>query len=118
MTKILYSPGFGAGWSTWERGESPEFTKFMLTYPPLIAAVEAGEILVPNEATYQETEKVALLHPALQQFLLDAKEKFGMKPYIGGARDLAIYEVSGPFRIEEYDGSESVIETYDDWITL
>lgn len=107
MTKILYSPGFGAGWSTWAHSDKPEFVKFMLTYPPLIEAVENGEKLVPY-------------HPALRQFLAEAKEKFGEDyVYCGGADQLAVAEVSGPFRVDEYDGSESIVEASDQkWISI
>lgn len=37
--KILYSPGHGAGWSSWFGGPA-EQRLFMLTYPGLIDAVE------------------------------------------------------------------------------
>jgi|ERR1700722_2266392 len=101
MTKILYSPGYGAGWSTWMSG-SQEFIKWALTYQPIIDALERGEKLNP------EAKKK---HPALVRFLKESKEKFGVKdPYLGGAGQLQVYEVSGPFRIDEYDGRESVIE--------
>lgn len=39
MRKILYSPGYGAGWSTWG-GDTPEQKKFMLEYKPFIEALE------------------------------------------------------------------------------
>ena len=29
-------------------------------------------------------------------------------PYLGGAHDLIVVEVTGPFRVTEYDGSESI----------
>jgi hypothetical protein len=29
-------------------------------------------------------------------------------PYLGGARDLAVIEVHGPFRVTEYDGYEGI----------
>lgn len=103
--KILYSPGWGAGWST-GAGGSDEFQKFMLTYPPLIEALE-------------RKEKITEDHPAVKQFLRDAEEKYNETPYVGGAKDLRIAEVSGPFRVEEYDGNESVIEPNDQtWITI
>lgn len=37
-------------------------------------------------------------------------------PYLGGIWNLKVMEVSGPFRIEEYNGNESVQEVYEDWI--
>jgi hypothetical protein len=107
MTKILYSPGLGTGWSTWVHDDKPEFVKFMLTYPPLIEAVEKGEKLAPD-------------HPALQAFLEEAKEKFGEDNVCcSGAYQPAVAEVSGPFRVDEYDGSESIVEASShDWINI
>ena len=92
--KILYSPGFGAGWVSWHCG-SIEQKQFMLTYQPFIDALERGESIT------SELE---------EQFEKDYKEKFGENadlPYTGGLSDLAVAEVSGPVRITEYDGSES-----------
>jgi len=41
MRKILYSPGFGAGWTSWHDG-SKEAKLFMLEYRPFIEYLEAG----------------------------------------------------------------------------
>lgn len=38
--KILYSPGYGAGWTTWHMGP-PDQQEFMLSYEPFIEALEA-----------------------------------------------------------------------------
>lgn len=38
--KILYSPGFGAGWVSWHHGSDDE-RRFMLSHPALVAACEA-----------------------------------------------------------------------------
>ncbi len=47
----------------------------------------------------------------LAHFLTDLKKETGEEYfYLGGAEDLQVRTVSGPYRIEEYDGSESVIE--------
>jgi hypothetical protein len=40
MRKILYSPGYGAGWTSWE--SDYELRKFMLVYQPIIDYVEKG----------------------------------------------------------------------------
>lgn len=115
MRKILYSPGYGAGWTTWE--SNPEIKKFMLTYKPIVDFLEAGGSF-SHEETHVEfkdgpkgkrTEPdFSKLHPILQQFVKECMEKFGNYPYLGGARDLRVAEVSdGPVKIEEYDGNES-----------
>ena len=95
--KILYSPGYGAGWSTWNRGEGHDA---MLTWEPIIEAIESGEAL--TEA-----------HPAVQSLIaLFAKEELD-PPYLGGLGQLEVRVVTGPFRVEEYDGSEHVAESDD-----
>lgn len=96
MTKILVSPGYGAGWSTWNY-DGEEAVKFMLTYEPLIDAVE-------NNVSKKEFTKT------LEEFEKEYQEKFKTDHvYIRGAYELIIEEVDGPFLVEEYDGYESLI---------
>ena len=80
---VLYSPGFGAGWSTWNQ-EVPE----ILFDPVIVDFVEKDQW--DELATY-----VTLKYPGI---------------YDGGMRDLAIawIDVGAEFRIHEYDGSESI----------
>lgn len=91
---ILYSPGYGTGWTSCCRG-TDEQRKFMLTHEPTIAALRAG---IQLEDAHKE------------QFLADWVERFGdaKPPYMGGFFELEVMRVTGPFRIEEYDGFESV----------
>lgn len=42
MRKILYSPGFGAGWVSWHTGD-PAQQKFMLEYPGFVEALQARD---------------------------------------------------------------------------
>lgn len=109
VTKILYSPGFGAGWVTWVHSGNKLHEEFFLTYKPLIDALEAGEDIGYRDKDPYFTPGSG---SPLEQFFLDFMEKFGavagQSVYLGGARDLCVYEVSGPFRVEEYDGAESV----------
>lgn len=93
--KILYSPGYGAGWTTWHSGTKKE-QQFMFEYQPFIDAIENGQEI---DGSLEE------------QFLKDWKEKFptSRPPYMGGAFQLKVQTVDGPFRIEEYDGYESVV---------
>lgn len=90
---------------------SPEFIKWMLTYQLIIDALERGEQL-DGDAKPK--------HSALKQFVKEARERFS-EDYVclGGAKQLCVTEVSGPFRIDEYDGRESVIEASDqDWLSF
>jgi hypothetical protein len=86
---VLYSPGFGAGWSTWAYRGEEDYRDFMLFDPTLVGMVERG-------ASVEEIEAYVLsVHP---------------DTYCGGADDLTIewLPVGTSFRIHEYDGSESV----------
>jgi hypothetical protein len=80
---VLYSPGFGAGWSTWNQ-EVPE----ILFDPAIVKFVENDQW--DELATY-----VTLKYPGI---------------YDSGMRDLAVawLPVGTEFRIHEYDGSESI----------
>jgi len=90
---VLYSPGYGAGWYTWNNSH-PE----CLFHPEIVALVEKGQ--TPDDRL--------------------CKTLFGDGFYCGGASDLKIkwLPVGTKFKINEYDGSESV-QTIDttDWET-
>ena len=81
---VLVSPGFGAGWSSWNY-QYPE----MLFDPKIVAMVE----------TEQSDEAI----------LAYCQEKYP-EGYFGGVDDLEIVwlPVGTCFRIQEYDGSESL----------
>ena len=93
---VLVSPGFGAGWYTWNREENAEAILFD---PEVVAWVENGkEGPVPS-----------------------MEDKYGWDYfYDGGACDLIIKWVpaGAKFRIDEYDGAESlVLESEEKWVT-
>ena len=93
--KVLISPGYGAGWSTWN---SPE----MAFDECLIGAFECGISKEDMRALCVECGYTPLGNP----------------PYMGGFENLMVVEVpSGTmFRIREYDGYESVeMLDMDDW---
>jgi hypothetical protein len=86
MVAVLYSPGFGAGWFSWNTCDE------LLFHPKLVEIVEKRR---QNEITEEWIE-----------------ENLGIEGvYCGGASDLCIKWVpqNTPFRIDEYDGSESVV---------
>jgi hypothetical protein len=87
---VLYSPGYGAGWYSWNSEH-----KELLFHPKLVEMVEAGR---NAEIT--------------DNWL---KENLGPDFYAGGAKDLRIAWLpeGTAFEINEYDGSES-IRTLDD----
>src|SRR6185312_5044347 len=98
--KVLISPSFGAGWSTWA-GER-EQQEFALFDGPLIAALERGEDI--GHVNYGEPKPGSVLADYVERF----KARFGETPYVNGARELEVVEVEGEFQVDEYDGSESI----------
>lgn len=90
---VLYSPGFGAGWSTWAHdGEG----KDLIFDPMIVDCVEQKDLA--KLATYME-----MRYPNV---------------YTGGMEDLQIewVPVGTLFKINEYDGSESIeLKEADQW---
>jgi len=83
---VLYSPGFGAGWFTWNTEHES-----MLYHPMLV------DLVLSNESDWQaKAEALAtLIWPGA---------------YLGGLRDLTVEWIPKGtlFKIDEYDGSESI----------
>ena len=80
---ILYSPGFGAGWYTWNTDRQD------LIYCPFIV------------------EKILNKEPLIDS---EIEQKIGSAVYLGGLKDVKIKWVDQGtlFKINEYDGSESI----------
>jgi len=87
---ILISHGYGAGWYTWNTDYQE-----LLFNPKLVKMVEDGRA--------KEIDKDWV------------KENLGISIYAGGAEGLSIYwlPIGTCFKVEEYDGAES-LETFDD----
>jgi hypothetical protein len=107
----LYSPGHGAGWTTWICG-GKEAKQFALTYEPIIEFLEGGGSFTHRETEVDWNRKSDLpqyvtTHPILKQFSKEFHDKFGEYPYMGGAHNLKVADVDGEVLIEEYDGYES-----------
>ena len=84
---VLYSPGFGAGWYTWNNKKD----KQVVFHPKIVEMVEA-------ERHDEITEEWIIENLGIGNF------------YAGGADDLTIewLPIGTQFRITEYDGSESI----------
>ena len=109
--KILYSPGWGAGWVSWNDGKAAEI---MLTYQPIIDFIEAGNSFTDKDfrGMYASNGK-SKTHPILVQMVNEIREATGNPDEyvcILGADDLRVATVSGRVRIDEYDGNESFTE--------
>lgn len=87
---VLFSPGFGAGWST----TNPAHANACLFSPDVVLWVLNGS----KSSDCPDFEK---LFPAVD----------GNDFYDGGARDLAVLWVpqGKKFLVKEYDGSESIV---------
>ena len=84
MVAVLYSPGYGAGWYTWNRDNED-----MMFHPEIVALVEA-------DADAKQITEVA--------------KKIWPHVYCGGADQLQIKWIAqgSAFMVDEYDGSESI----------
>lgn len=93
---VLYSPGFGAGWYTWNINYDDNLNPEALLFDPklveLVESIDSGL----NIDIYAEIEKRA--------------EEIVPDGYFGGLYDLRIMwlPVGTKFIVEEYDGSESI----------
>ena len=93
MVAVLYSPDYGSGWYTWN-GDNPE----ILFDPAIVQLVEENKWA--ELQTY-----VTLKYPKL---------------FVGGLLDLQIAWIpeGAMFRINEYDGDESIeLKDDADWFT-
>ena len=97
---VAYSPGFGAGWSTWN---DIKLAETLLFHPDIINMILSDK--------QSEIDKDWLVEHFGEEF---------EEIYCGGASNLSIkmVPVGTHFRIDEYDGSENVIELENDNIYI
>ena len=90
---VLYSPGFGAGWATWN---DDEWNPLITTHRDIVQAVLDGD-----------KEKAGKL---AEQLIREAVGKADAYVCVLGADDLKVEWLTkgSQFEIEEYDGSESI----------
>ena len=94
LVAVLYSPGFGAGWSTWN-----------VNFPQCLFDPEVVRMIEKEDSAYD-----------IESF---AESKYGEDFYGGGAEDLRILWLAEgtEFIVNEYDGSESIhIKENMNWI--
>ena len=93
---VLVSPGYGAGWYTWN-----------LQHPELVFLPRVVEMVLNGDSPYDIEAYV--------------KSVYGEDDiYTGGASDLVVEWIpqGAQFQIEEYDGSESLrLKDSQDWFT-
>lgn len=93
---VLYSSGYGSGWSTWNDSELKE----QLMFDPNI--VDIVQTYLDNKIGHEQMQRYVTLY---------VEDKYKGKVYNNGVDglDIAWVPVGAKFRIEEYDGSETVI---------
>ena len=89
MVAVIVSPGFGAGWSTWNDGEDAAWCRHD---PELVAAIEAGDKARAETLAEMRNEHI----------------------YTGGLRDARVEWVplGAPYYIHEYDGNEWIVSDF------
>ena len=93
---VLVSPGFGAGWYTWN-----------LQHPELLFLPRVVEMVLKGDSHYD-----------IESYVNSLYEEDDV--YTGGAGDLKVVWLpqGSQFQVEEYDGSESLrLKDDDDWLT-
>ena len=90
LVAVLYSPGYGAGWRTW----NDDYGDAILFDPWIV------DILLNDNYSRKEQVQRILAYCTLKYPNL----------YTGGVRDLTIewIPVGTAFRIDDYDGNESI----------
>ena len=91
---VLYSPGYGAGWYSWHHKEE-------LLYDPVIV-----NMVLENR------------HDDIEDYVMSLYQNED-DPYMGGADDLTVewVPIGEKFRIDEYDGAETVVlASREDWL--
>lgn len=108
LVAVLYSPGFGAGWSTWADDKHSEAILFD---PDIAKLVEE----------YEFCNKCGIGVDKEEQLYKIVESKYPKGDiYTDSASQLRILwlPIGTKFRVDEYDGSESVvIESEERWIT-
>ena len=106
LTTILYSPGFGAGWGTWNSMEMAYDERLIEWLVNNIDKSELKEVMPYVSANDTIDISELFNHDAFEDFA----ETLYPGSYYGGLCGLTVYFASTGTRIliEEYDGSESI----------
>jgi hypothetical protein len=114
MRKILITRTFGAGWTTWN--DNLIVRKMMISYQPIIDALEQGEqlhkehpIVLKMVEEIQDAVAATMSQEELKDLVeLDDNNKIHI--CVLGARHLKVVEVEDEgIYISEYDGAESIL---------
>ena len=106
---VIFSPGFGAGWTTWAHDATKEQLKQLSMDRRLVELVIKKAELESLQGRLTLGEMGTEWHTILEQ-IKEIAEQILPEMYMGGAEDLEVswLEPGTLFWIEEYDGSESL----------
>jgi len=111
---VLYSPGWGSGWFTWNHNEE------LLYDPTIVEMVESRARLLPPEEVENLNSFWNEENEWTSKIIDYCREKYTNDSYyFGGANDLEIkwIPIGTRFRVEEHDGNEVIIlEGEDEWM--
>lgn len=97
---VVYSPGFGAGWSTWKSGDLA--LQMLYSYEVVDQILKDDKI---RKRSQKGLARSAEFYDAIRQYFPEPSTFF-LQPL-----EVAWIPLNAPFRIDEYDGNESV-KTY------
>ncbi len=108
MKQVLYSPGYGAGWSSWAHSGAEQFSA---EYLPIIQFLNEGGQFIEtkrgNGAVPEEYEEPGA--SVLKKFLEDLRAHTNNSEFyffFGGASQLRVGTVRNEYVITERDGHE------------
>ena len=108
--KILYSPSYGAGWSSWNAGNAEQY-KFLCEYQPLIDFIEANGGVMPAPPSKSDWHGDSYFELDIVKKLSEEwTARYNTELYVSGMKKLQIKEIPADarYQIHEYDGKESV----------
>lgn len=116
---ILYSPGHGAGWVSWE--DDRKLKEFMISYQPIVDFVNDGGSFESYDLDIFSgggvvKSRVEVLPDCLQSFISECQAVFGKVPYLSGLKTVKVMVVSCPVRIDDHDGYEFVEFGGGEWL--
>ena len=100
---VLYSPGHGAGWYTWNESRFEDQDEALkLVFDPILV-----DLVKQKEANrFEDLDMLNSIHQQIENRARDIMPD----GYFGGVEDLTIQwmPIGTEFQIHEYDGSESI----------
>ena len=111
LVAVIYSPGFGAGWYTWNQCRINFEYAAVLLFDPILV-----DLVIQKQANEYDGDACN----AIKKQIVARAEELCPEGYYGGVDNLVIewIPIGSQFIVNEYDGSESIQHQENDyWIT-